>query len=113
MYENEEVWSTIHSLWVKQCAKEMDRARDDLIMLKLFRQQEKDRAVIAAFRKNSSYFMRKDGDPLIFKREGVNKDNIIDWIIMAGKRLDEADVDYKYNYYIPVPDWFEDAVDPL
>jgi hypothetical protein len=107
----------VYDTWVEMEIKKMLR---DKMYLERYRKKLKDDAVIAAFKKNSSFFMRKDGDELIFLREGVTKDNIIDYIIMCGKMLDDyAAKGMEIQHYIPEPpSWFleahgYDVVDPL
>lgn len=95
-------WKAINALWMKMEQGKLDAEIDwSRKILKTIR----DDAAVAAFERNSSYFMRKAGEPLIFLREGVNKDNIVDYIIMAGKILDEHDIRNEPKYYVNYPDW--------
>ena len=64
----------------------------------------RDDRVITQFKENSSYFMRKQGHPLIIKREGLCKESVLAQIIKCAKILDAAVDDVK-SFYIPVPTW--------
>lgn len=45
---------------------------------------------MAKFKRNSSYFMRKEGNPLIIKREGYSRATILKHIIRCAEQLDEV-----------------------
>jgi hypothetical protein len=40
----------------------------------------------------------------------IDKDNIIDFIIECGKKLDELDIRHE-EYYIPIPYWYLEEIE--